>query len=166
MAKNTSHKPAFVLAAAALSLAVAGCGGSKSSGGGATTVPKGIYTTAADCADSGKLTYEQCSDLISKAVDTHEKDAPTYSELRFCEAKEGDGKCEFTANQKIRPKLLAFLVTVSDPPQAIPLYAHSKGEPGFRDLAGGTYMHANEELVFSEHAVTVFEKNGKKKRRF
>ena len=166
MPTHNSNRSPLVVLVAAVSVALSGCGGSSSSTATSEPVVKGIYTTAADCADSGKLTYEQCSDLITAAVDAHEKDAPTYSELRFCEAKEGESKCEFTANQKIRPKLLAFLVTVSDPPVAIPLYAHSKGESGFRDLAGNTYMHANEELVFSEHAVTVFERNGKELRRF
>lgn len=164
MAKSKLQSFALVAAALVLPVALAGCGGSKSSSG--SKAPKGIYTTASDCSDAGKLTYEQCSDLIYAAVDKHEADAPTYAELRFCEAKEGEGKCEFTANQKIRPKLLAFLVTVSEPPEAIPLYATPKGEPGFRDLAGNAYLHTNEELVFSEHAVTVFEQNGKKKRRF
>lgn len=164
MAKSRSHKFALVAAALILPAMLGGCGGSGSSDG--PKIPKGIYTTAADCAEAGKLTYEQCSDLIYAAIDKHEAEAPTYSELRFCEAKEGEGKCEFTANQKIRPKLMAFLVTASEPPQAVPLYATPKGEPGFRDLGGSTYLHSNEELVFSEHAVTVFERNGQKKRRF
>ncbi len=164
MAKSRSHKLALVVAALVLPAALAGCGGSNSTSP-AAKVAKGIYTTASDCADSGKLTYEQCSDLIYAAVEKHEADAPTYTELRFCEAKEGEGKCEFTANDKIRPKLLAFLVTASQPPHAIPLYATPKGEPGFRDLGGATYLHTNEELVFSEHAVTVFERNNPKRMR-
>lgn len=163
MAKSIFIRAAFVVAACVLPITLAGCGGGGGSSSTTAKVPKGIYTTAADCADGGKLTYEQCSDLIYAAIDKHEAEAPTYSELRFCEAKEGEGKCEFTASQKIRPKLLAFLVTASEPPQAIPLYATPKGEPGFRDLAGNTYLHSNEELVFSEHAVTVFERNEKKR---
>ncbi len=161
MTKRRSYNLALLAAALVLPAMLAGCGGSGGSTG--PKVPKGVYTTAADCAEAGKLTYEQCSDLIYAAIDKHEAEAPTYSELRFCESKEGEGKCEFTANQKIRPKLQAFLVTVSEPPQAIPLYATPKGEPGFRDLGGTTYLHSNEELVFSEHAVTVFERNEKKR---
>lgn len=164
MAKSRSQRLALAVAVLVLPLALAGCGGSKSNTADAK-VSKGIYTTASDCAASGKLTYEQCSDLIYAAIEKHEADAPTYSELRFCEAKEGEGKCEFTANQKIRPKLMAFLVTASVPPAAIPLYATAKGEPGFRDLGGSTYLHTNEELVFSEHAVTVFERNNPKRKR-
>ncbi len=162
MAKSRSHRLVLVAAALVLPVVLAGCGGSEPANP-VTKAPKGVYTTARDCADSGKLTYEQCSDLIYAAVEKHEKGAPSYSERRFCEAKEGEGKCEFTANQKIRPKLMAFLVTASDPPQAIPLYAAAKGVLGFRDLAGATYLHTNEELVFSELAVTTFERNNKKR---
>lgn len=162
MANCRSQKLVLAVAVLVLPLTLAGCGGSKS-GAPETKESKGIYTTASDCASSGKLTYEQCSDVISAAVDKHEAEAPTYTELRFCEAKEGDGKCEFTANQKIRPKLMAFLVTAAEPPRAIPLYAAPQSEPGFRDLAGATYLHTSEELVFSDHAVTVYERNGAKK---
>lgn len=165
MANSRSRRLALVAAAMIAPVALAGCGGSNNASN-STKVSKGIYTTASDCAAAGKLTYEQCSELIYAAVDKHEADAPIYTELRFCEAKEGDGKCEFTANQKIRPKLMAFLVTVSEHPQALPLYATPNGEPGFRDLSGSTYLHTNEELVFSEHAVTVFERNSAKKRFF
>ncbi|MFV0367509.1 MAG: DUF1190 domain-containing protein [Hyphomicrobiaceae bacterium] len=157
MAEHSSYRAFVVAAAVLLTAALAGCGGSKKKS--ETPVVQGIYTTASDCADAGHLDYDACSDLISAAVEIHEKDAPTYTELRFCEGKEGEGKCENTANEKIRPKLLAFLITVSDPPTGIPLYAHAKGELGFRDLAGKVYLHSNDQLVFSEHAVTVFERN-------
>ena len=95
----------------------------------------------------------------------HEKDAPTYNSEKSCIAKEGDGKCEHTAaNGKYRPRLLAFLVTVSKTTKAKPLYAHPKGDSGFRDIGGSTYTTATEELVFSEHAQTMFEAHvGKKK---
>ena len=158
MAENISYRVFVVSAACLLAVGVAGCGGEEKK---ASDVPvvQGIYTTASDCADAGHLTYDTCSDLIASAVEAHEKDAPTYTELRFCEAKEGDGKCEFTANDKIRPKLLAFLIATGNPPTSIPLYAHAQGDRGFRDLAGKVYMHANDKLVFSLHAVTVFERN-------
>ena len=166
MAKSRSHRTALLTVALVLPVALAGCGGSKNNNTTANIL-KGIYTTASDCAASGKLTYEQCSDLISSAIDKHEAEAPTYTELRFCEAKEGDGKCEFTANQKIRPKLMAFLITNSEPPQSSPLYAAAGNEPGFRDLKGAKFLHTNAELVFSDHAVTIYEQNkAKKTRRF
>ena len=154
---------ATVMAILAAPLLLAGCGGSSPKT--ETKDFKGIYTTASDCADSGKLTYEDCSAAMAQAVQKHEADAPSHGELRFCEAKEGDGKCEVGSNQKYRPRLFAFLVTVGKSTSAVPLYAHPKGEDGFRDLAGATYMHASEELVFSEHAQTMYEKIGKKKKR-
>lgn len=142
---------------------LAGCGGSSPKV--AVKDFKGIYTTASDCADSGKLSYEDCSAAMAQAVQKHETDAPSYGELRFCEAKEGDGKCEGGGEQKYRPKLFAFLVTAGKTTTAVPLYAHTKGEEGFRDLAGATYMHANPDLVFSSHAQTMYEKIGKKSKK-
>lgn len=151
-------------AAGVMSVVLAGCGGSPS----ASTTPdyKGIFTTAVDCGESGKISYEDCSAAMSKAVDAHEKDAPTYSSQRACIAKEGEGKCEFTAaNGRYRPRLLAFLVTASKPPVAKPLYAHAKGKPGFRDISNNEYTIDTEELAFSEHAQTMFEAQAAKKKR-
>lgn len=165
MFKLESRQLVCVAAALVLPLLLAGCGGSGSKATPGEKIFKGIYTNASDCADSGKINFEQCSEIIAGAVAKHEADAPTYTELRFCEKKEGDGKCEFTANNKIRPKLLAFLVTMAQPPTAVSLYAHPRGEDGFRDLGGTLYMHTSEELAFSEHAVSLYEKLGKKKRR-
>lgn len=152
-----------LLTASLLSTGIAGCGKSET----VKAVPdfNGIYTTAVDCGESGKISYEDCSAAMAKAVEEHEKDAPTYNSEKSCIAKEGDGKCEYTAaNGKYRPRLLAFLVTVSKTTKAKPLYAHPKGDAGFRDIGGSTYTTASEELVFSEHAQTMFEAHvGKKK---
>lgn len=158
--QNSRLAPIFVLLSLPL---LAGCGGSGSKQTG-EKIFKGIYTTGVDCADSGKLSYEDCATAMAQAVTKHEKEAPTYDELRFCEAKQGAGKCEFTANHKYRPKLLAFLVTASKPPTALPLYAHQKAKEGFHDSAGKDHMYSDDQLVFSEHAQTMFEQNGKKKK--
>lgn len=163
MPKSQFSRLAPILVLLTLPL-LAGCGGSKGNQSG-EKIFKGIYTTGVDCADSGKLSYEDCANAMAQAVTKHEKEAPTYEELRFCEAKQGVGKCEFTANQKYRPKLMAFLVTVAKPPTAMPLYAHPKAKQGFRDSAGKDHMYADDQLVFSEHAQTIFEQHGKKHRR-
>lgn len=156
------HK-AFLAATLLAPLAVGGCGGQAPKVEG-PPAHKGIYTTGADCANSGKISYEACSIAIQQAVTVHEAKAPSYSELRFCTAKEGDGKCESAGGGRYRAKLMAFLVTGSTPPTAIPLYSHAKSEDGFRDLEGKDYMHSNEGLVFSEHAQTLFERNSGKRR--
>lgn len=146
---------------AAFGLAGCGGGGSKSAGPKAW---KGIFTTAADCGDSGKLSYEECSDAMARAVADHESTAPTYGELRFCEAKEGAGKCESSAHGKYRTRLLAFLLTEGKPPKAVALYPPPKGKAGFRDSGGNLYTVDSEELTFSEHAQTMFETHATKKR--
>lgn len=155
------------LAFAATTLAsaiLAGCGGSAPTTAEAPEF-KGVFTTAIDCADSGKISYEDCAKVMSEAVVTHEADAPTYTSERSCVAKEGEGRCEFTAaNGKYRPRLLAFLITASKPPTAKPLYAHPKGQSGFRDISNNTYTNDDEHLVFSEHAQTMFEAQAVKRR--
>ncbi|MCB1520970.1 MAG: DUF1190 domain-containing protein [Hyphomicrobiaceae bacterium] len=144
-------------------VALAGCGGEdkKVSDG----LYRGVFTTAVDCADSGQLSYEDCANVMAAAVKIHEADAPTYKSQRSCISKEGQGKCEFTANGNYRPSLMAFLVVASKPPEAKPLYAHPKGEKGFRDIANNTYTDDNDELTFSEHAQTKFEVHAVKKGR-
>lgn len=161
--RNINTKLTMLVACAMLASGLAGCGKAQISD--ATPEFKGIYTTSVDCADSGRFSYEDCSQAMAKAVDEHEKDAPTYASAKSCVAKEGEGKCEFTAaNGKYRPRLLAFLVTSSKPPKAKPLYAHPKGDTGFRDISSTYYTTASDELVFSEHAQTMFEAHAGKKR--
>ncbi len=142
-------------------LGLTGCGKSTKSSGPVEW--KGIFTTAADCADAGKLSYDECSDAMARAVTDHESNAQTYSELRFCEAKEGPGRCEFGSG-KYRSRLLAFLVTEGKPPKAVALYPPAKGRTGFRDSGGTLYTTDNEQLTFSEHAQTMFETHATKKR--
>lgn len=138
----------------------AGCGGGSSQPVAETK--RGVFTTAVDCADTGLLDYEACAAAMADAVHMHETDAPTYGSLRSCSAKEGEGRCEFTANGKYRPRLLAFLVTASSPPVAKPLYAHQK-EAGFRDLSNNTYTDLDDTLKFSEHAQTMYQVNSGKR---
>ncbi|MGD9783931.1 MAG: DUF1190 domain-containing protein [Hyphomicrobiaceae bacterium] len=155
MSKSSRLAAAAVIVLAATGLSA--CGGGSTSAKGPEAAKRGVYTTAVDCADAGRLTFEDCATAMASAVQIHERDAPTYSSLRACVAKEGEGKCEFTANAKYRPSLLAFLIIESTPPEAKPLYAHPKGEAGFRDLSNNTYTQDTEELTFSEHAQTKFE---------
>lgn len=157
---TTSLRIAVLLSGA---IALAGCGKSQVASGEKEW--KGIFTTADDCSQSGVLSYEECSDAMSKAVTEHEKSAPTYNSLTSCNAKEGDGRCEFTANGKYRPRLLAFLVQNTKPPKAMTLYAPLKGKTGFRDTSGSVYLVSNEALTFSEHAQTMFETHAVAKRK-
>jgi hypothetical protein len=142
------------LAAALLTLSLAACGNASAP---KEEAAKAIYTGAGDCADGGKLSYEQCAEAMNLAVTEHEKTAPNYSSLKRCEEKEGSGKCENAENGQFRPKLLAFFVVASQPPVATPLYPATKGEPGFRTASNKLYLEKDHTITFSEHAQTLFE---------
>lgn len=154
----------LTLVIAALSLA--GCGGGDG-GTKKTAEPppfRGIYTASGDCADSGKLTIDQCLDAMEKAVAEHEKSAPSYTSRKSCEATEGADRCERTHVGNYRPVLLAFLVTALKPPVAKPLYA--SGDPkkiGFRTATKDFYLINDEAVTMSEHAHTLAEANVEKK---
>jgi uncharacterized protein YgiB involved in biofilm formation len=152
-----SSGTARALALSVAALALAGCGG----GTKKTAEPppfKGIYTASGDCADSGKLSIDQCLEAMEKAVAEHEKSAPSYGSLKSCEATEGMNRCERTHVGKYRPVLLAFLVTASKTPSATPLYA--SGDPkkvGFRSAAKEFYLVGDEAVPMSQHAHTLAE---------
>ena len=156
-----SRTLALHLAAALLTASIAGCGASPQQKAEAA---KGVFTSSSDCAESGILTIEQCMQAMSAAVVAHEKSAPTYSELRRCEATEGANKCEHTHAGRFRPRLLAFLIVASEPPVATPLYAAPKGEAGFRAADNKLYLEKDETIRFSSHAQTLFEAHLKKDR--
>lgn len=151
----------LALAVAASSLA--GCGGAPKK----TAEPppfQGIYTASGDCADSGKLTIDQCLTAMEKAVTEHEKSAPSYKSLRSCEGAEGIDRCERTHVGNYRPVLLAFLVIASKTPVAKPLYA--SGDPkkvGFRSASNDFFLTSDEALAMSQHAQTLAESTIEKK---
>lgn len=144
-----------------LAFPLAGCGGGNSA---KPEAAKGIYTSSADCADHGKLTFEQCVTAMDQAVAEHESAAPTYSSLQRCEDAEGVNKCEHTHAGRFRPKLLAFFVVASEPPTATPLYAAPKGEAGFRNAGSKLFLEKDETITFSEHAQTLYEAQREKPR--
>lgn len=153
--------PSGVLSLAAASIAafsLAGCGGGGTKKTAEPPPFRGIYTASGDCADSGKLTIDQCLEAMEKAVAEHEKNAPTYASLRSCEATEGPGRCERTHANNYRPVLLAFLVTASKTPVATPLYATGDAKKvGFRTATKEFFLASDEAVVMSQHAQTLAE---------
>jgi uncharacterized protein YgiB involved in biofilm formation len=151
------YRTVFIIAA--LSVSLAGCGGSPKKQAG-PAAPAGIFTSANDCAESKKLTVAQCDELIRAAVADHQQTAKTYISLRLCEAAEGIDRCERTEENAFRPKLQAFLVTFSTPPSALALYPAANQQIGFatRDKAR-TVLAVDETLTFSENAKFVAEGN-------
>ncbi len=160
LASSKMSRLSLVVAA----LALAGCGGGGSKKVAEAPPFQGIYTASGDCADSGKLTIDQCLEAMEKAVTDHEKTAPSYTSLKSCEATEGRDRCERTHVGNYRPVLLAFLVIASKPPVAKPLYA--SGDPkkiGFRTATKDFYLTSDEAVTMSEHAHTLAEANVDKK---
>jgi hypothetical protein len=138
---------------------LAGCGGG---GGKAQVGPParvGVYTSAADCAETKKLAVAQCNELIHNAVEQHQQTAKTYISMRLCEVTEGADHCERTAENAFRPKLQAFMITFSTPPQVEALYAAAeKGLIGFSNKdKSKTVLTVDETLLFSENAKVVAE---------
>ena len=82
----------------------------------------GIFTSSRDCAERSKLEPKVCSKLIEKAIEAHLEKSKTYISMRLCEAAEGVDRCERSVANAFRPQLAAFLVTLSTPPTAEPLY--------------------------------------------
>ncbi len=145
---------------------VAGCGNSSSDDAKVEAVKKGIYVSAADCAENGFLEYDVCDELIEKAIRVHKSQSPTYETLPACEAKEGGAnKCERALDSKFRARLLAFELANGRLPSSKPLYPALKGEAGFRDLDGAVVLERDFEVPFSPQAVAAFEVYADKRKR-
>jgi uncharacterized protein YgiB involved in biofilm formation len=163
------HLPSFrtrlALIVVAATSALAGCG--EGAAKATAPAPRVVYTSSSDCAEAGKLTFEQCASAMEHAVAGHEKAAPSYASLKSCEKTEGEAQCERTASGGYRPRLLAFLVTAGASPTARPLYAAPEGKEGFRAADKTLFLVSDETLTFSGHAQTLAEggAEAKKKKR-
>ena len=56
--------------------------------------PVGVFTSVAECVESGAYTPEQCSTALEQARQDHPKTAPKYATKDDCETDFGQGKCE------------------------------------------------------------------------
>lgn len=144
----------YVLVALA-AVALAGCGGAPKKD--PKSIVKYVVTSAIDCQDSSSLSYEDCTAMIEKAVAAHDKNAPKFTTLKACEAKEGADKCERVDERNFRPKLAAFLLTMSEPPTVEPLYVSQTGAIGFRSAAAAMLSVDDEALKFSKSATHAAE---------
>ncbi len=143
------------------STVLAGCGSGSQPSQPQAKVPRGIFISASDCADAGKLTLDECGQAIDMAVALHEKQAPFYTSLQKCVAAEGSDFCDKTV-EGYRARLQAFLVTMNPKrPAAAPLYPSKPGSPGFRSAGKETVDANDESLNVSVAALTVANENGK-----
>ncbi len=152
------------LVLASTSLALAGCGGDEPKAKAAAPVERSIFVSAVDCEASGKLSIDDCSKAIEKAVTAHEKTSPTYKSQSSCETAEGADKCERVADKIFRPKLVAYILDAATPPVAKPLYPTADGVAGFRNGAKEVLLASDDNLIFSKSAQDLYELLGQKKR--
>jgi Protein of unknown function (DUF1190) len=147
--------------------ALAGCGGSapKVVASGADN-EQVIFTSAMDCAASGRISHDQCTKALESAMTAHLKKSPVYRSLTLCETAEGPEKCERMDEKSYRPKLVAVAVTPASVkkadetggmPEATPLYPSQAGEKGFRTLEKTIYLIDGEMVAFSRQAVAAAE---------
>ncbi|MFN0218423.1 MAG: DUF1190 domain-containing protein [Hyphomicrobium sp.] len=143
-------------------LALVACGKSSSAPKvPAAPVQKGIFISVNDCAETGKLTGDECGKAIDDALAMHEKQAKAYTTARQCESGEGADRCDKTVDGKFRPRLQAFLVTMSKPPKAEPLYPTQKKKKfvGFRSPTQPAIDASDEALTVSAAAMTIAHQN-------
>lgn len=143
---------------ATLSLAACGQSAPKTV---AVAAAVGVFTSAQDCAASEKLNLKDCTVLIQQVVTAHQQNAKSYISLRLCEEAEGNDKCERADPKTFRRSLLAFQVTYSTPPVAVPLYpVKDKGVLGFITFdKSKTLLAVDETITFSQDAKTVAQAN-------
>jgi hypothetical protein len=163
MSPQHSHARLAITAMALAAVPLAGCGDGAAKQ--TVRVPRGVYTSSSDCAEAGKLSFEECTGALERAVAAHEKQAPSYGSLKSCEKTEGESQCERTDAGGYRPRLLAFLVTATTPPTARALYAAPAGKEGFRASDKTLFLISDETLTFSSHAHTLAESGDAKKKK-
>jgi Protein of unknown function (DUF1190) len=125
-----------------------------------------IFTSAADCAASGKIKPEQCAKALEWALNAHLKKSPVYRSLSLCETTEGSERCERMDEKNYRPRLAAVSVTpaaikkaeeTGALPQSVPLYLTQAGEKGFRTLEKQIVLIDADMVAFSPQAVAAAE---------
>lgn len=169
-------RSATVIARTALALlasaVVSGCGKASKA---ALNNDQVVFTSATDCAASGKVKPEQCTQAIEDAMKIHLTTSPVYRNLDLCEAKEGKEHCERMDEKTYRPRLSAVVLPVAAAIEAetsgklkgaTPLYPTMAREMGFRTLDKRVLLYDGDLLSFSPQAHAAAELNastGKKK---
>jgi hypothetical protein len=146
----------------AAALVLSGCGKSEQKQAAAKPIEKAIYMSAADCMDGGKLTADECTILIERAVKMHEATAPTFKSLRSCEEASGMDRCEKDVAGAYRMRLQAFMFEIGGPqPIVSPLYPSADGKIGFRDSKKKLVAAIDDNMIVSQASLTVAHENAK-----
>ena len=100
--------PRFCLVAGLASVTLlTACGKAEELKAAGPPAERGIFISTSDCADSGKLTAEQCGQAVDMAVAAHEQQAPVYKTRRQCETVEGPERCDKSSDEQYRAGLTA-----------------------------------------------------------
>ena len=142
-------------------LVLAACGGGAPPPPAGPPVERGIFISSGDCADSKKLSPEECDKAIDDAVAQHEAHAVVYKTVRACEIAAGPDRCNKTGASQYRPRLQAFFVVMSKPPTAVPLYAPQASSMAFQSLSKQIIHAKDETIIVSASAITLANENAK-----
>jgi uncharacterized protein YgiB involved in biofilm formation len=148
------------LAASFLTLAATfgGCGDSGPANGSKAGDARGVIVSSTDCVSFGPKAVDACTKALEKAVNVHEASTASYGNIQACETAIGPNNCERSASGKYRPRLLAFMVTVSGAAaRAEPLYAAKDGAVGFQTADKDVLLAIDQSLAFSRLALSVAE---------
>lgn len=142
----------FFLAAAGLALA--GCGDAGQPKSNEKPVKVGVFSSARECHEVGKLSDDLCAKAIEQAGREHDKKTTLHAAIEACEAAEGANNCERAGGNHYRPKLQAYAVILEGAPMAAhSLYASNIQGVAFRSLAGDRFTTSDPNIVFSETAL-------------
>ncbi len=157
MTPSMLRKTSKVAALLAASLSIAGCGGDTEEN--KKPIERGIVTSALECADIYNLKVATCQTAIRTAIAKHESSSTTYTRLHKCEAAEGPQRCERAGEKAFSRRLQAFLLGITDPLLAAPLYATTDGKAGFVRIDGSVMLLDDDVVKFSEQAAVMAEGN-------
>ncbi len=150
-----------ISATALAALVLAACGGGAPPPPTGPPVERGIFISAGDCADSKKLTGEECDKAIAGAVAQHDAQAVVYKTVHACEVVAGPERCNKTVDGQFQPRLQAFFVVMSKPPTAVPLYAPKASSIAFQSLSKQIILAKDETITVSASALTIASENAK-----
>ena len=108
------------------------------------------------------MTIDQCGDAIDQAVALDRTQAPSYRSLNGCVAAEGADRCSMSLDGVYRAQVQAFLVTLSKPPTAQPLYPSLDGSIGFRGIAKQAVNITDDSYTVSAAAQAIAHENADK----
>lgn len=165
--RATAMPKRFAIAAGFLAAAfAAGCGQAPPAvKKAAAPIEKGIFISTNDCIDAGKIPEDACIKAVDTAVAIHESKAASYKTLQTCAKAEGADGCDKTVNGQYRARLQAFLITLTVPPAAEPLYPlREKKKVGFRSPTQKMIDAQDDTLIVSASALAMAHDNSKQQR--